>query len=459
MLDDLPNYAEDLVQENGIPAISIAVWKDGTLSKGAAGILNLETGVEATVDSIFQIGSISKVFTTCLIMRLVEDGRVELDDPVVKHLRGFEIGDDKASQEITVRQLLNHTSGIAGDYFPDDIDLEGPHIARYVDRCSQLPLVHPPGDGFSYSNAAFCIAGRLVEVLTGMTWYDAIEDWVFAPLGLNQSVCRPYKTIRYRTAHGHVATGDVSAPWRLAADSYFSAGQAPAGTMLTMSASDVVQFGRAHMAGFIPQDKERWLTNTSIKKMKAPSVEVPRPLIGFEDGVGLGWFTYEHVQSGRCFVDHGGATQGQIAMLRVFPDLGACFAVLLNAAAGPVLMSVVKDLTQAVGEIDLSGAKFDHIEVTSSELARFTGSFEAYAGMFEVELSDSGLTARFTDYVEEVGPKTYVLKPIGEGCFEMVDESGNSISTARFSHFDEEGHAQRLAGGVRLYLRAEGGNQ
>ena len=93
IITDLKNYAESIVDDRHTPAVSLAVWKDGQLYQGAAGILNLKTGVEATADSIFQIGSITKVFTTCLVMQLVDEGRVELDAPVKRYLRDFQIAE------------------------------------------------------------------------------------------------------------------------------------------------------------------------------------------------------------------------------------------------------------------------------------------------------------------------------------------------------------------------------
>ena len=95
--------------------------------------MNHETGVEAAADSVFQIGSITKVMTTCLVMQLVDEGKVDLDSPVKRYLRDFMIADAEASETTTVRQLLNHTSGMAGDFFPDDEGHEGNLIARYVD--------------------------------------------------------------------------------------------------------------------------------------------------------------------------------------------------------------------------------------------------------------------------------------------------------------------------------------
>ena len=84
MLNDLQNYAEKLIKEHNIPAISLAIWRKGKLSEATAGILNLNTNVEANTDSIFQIGSITKVFTTSLVMKLVDQGRIDLDKPTKK---------------------------------------------------------------------------------------------------------------------------------------------------------------------------------------------------------------------------------------------------------------------------------------------------------------------------------------------------------------------------------------
>ena len=145
LIANLQTYADQALVKHNIPAISLAVWKDGTLHEAAAGGLNINNGLPNTTDTIFQIGSITKVMTTSLIMQLVDEGLVHLDAPVKQYVRDFTIADPEASRSITVRQLVNHTNGMAGDYFPDDRGHEGNLIARYVDRCNLLPLIHPPG--------------------------------------------------------------------------------------------------------------------------------------------------------------------------------------------------------------------------------------------------------------------------------------------------------------------------
>lgn len=452
---DAQAYLDEFVAQHKIPAASLAVWKNGELSRAATGILNLETGVEATTDSIFQIGSITKVFTTCLIMKLVEDGRIDLNAPVADYIRGFEIADKKAIPDIKVRHLLNHTSGIAGDYFPDDLHLEGPHIPRLVDKSSQLPLVHPVGDGFSYSNSAFSIAGRIVEIVSGLSWFDAMEKWIFEPLGLTHAICRPEDVIRYRTAIGHVSNDDADVPWKLSSGKYLTLGHAPAGTTPTMRAEDLIVFARAHLANGVTSSGAQWLSEKSIAAMRSKTVNIPRPAAGVKTGLGLGWFMFEHSASNRVFIDHGGATNGQCATLRLFPDREACFALLMNVSSGPELAGAVKELTELIGEYDFTEEGFTPVDLSERELIKFVGTYSAYAGDYKVSLNDERLAAQWTDAVDEEPPQNYKMRPIGDDCFEFLDERCRVCATAQFTSPNERDAPQKLSVGVRLFQRAQ----
>src|SRR5689334_6096773 len=114
-LSDVKKWLADqlplLVEKYGVPGAAVAVLKDGEVIDDAAGILNKATGVEATPDSLFQIGSITKLWTATLVMQLVDEGKVDLDAPVRTYLPEFRIGDEAAARAITVRMLLTHTSG------------------------------------------------------------------------------------------------------------------------------------------------------------------------------------------------------------------------------------------------------------------------------------------------------------------------------------------------------------
>lgn len=247
LLTNLQSYVDSVLTKHQIPAVSVAIWHQQQCHQAAAGILNLDTGIEATPDSIFQIGSITKVFTACLVMQLVEADRVDLDRPVKGYLRDFAIADAQATETITVRQLLNHSSGIAGDFCPDDINHQGNAIARYIDRINLLPSVHAPGGQFSYSNAAYVVAGRLTEVLLGIPWHQAIVEKIFQPLGMTHAIADPKDCLRYRAAIGHYSDEGNSSNWRIAPRCYFSSAMAPAGSTLTMTAAALLTFARAHL--------------------------------------------------------------------------------------------------------------------------------------------------------------------------------------------------------------------
>jgi len=136
-----------LAREYEVPGASLAVWHNGVLATAATGVINLTTGVETTVDAVFQIGSITKLLTGTLTLQLVEEDRVGLDDPLKRHLPDFALLSREAAQSITLRHLLSHTSGIDGDFFESTGTGED-KLSRYVDACRLLPLLHGPGELF-----------------------------------------------------------------------------------------------------------------------------------------------------------------------------------------------------------------------------------------------------------------------------------------------------------------------
>src|SRR5215831_7057692 len=110
----LQQLLDDARAEAGVPGASLAVLRDDDITAAASGLLNLDTGVEATTDSLFQIGSITKVWTTTVVMQLVDEGLVELDAPVRRYIPDFRVADESVSEAVTVRHLLTHSSGIDG---------------------------------------------------------------------------------------------------------------------------------------------------------------------------------------------------------------------------------------------------------------------------------------------------------------------------------------------------------
>src|SRR5262249_4869528 len=150
----------------------------------------------------------------------------------VRHLRDFTIADSKCARAITVRHLLNHTSGLDGDFFPMD-DPEGPSTASYLRKMWLLPNLFAPGEGpMTYCNSGFVTAGRIVELLTGMTWQRAVTERIIKPLGLTHVAAWPHDTLRYRCAMGHIADPKDMKKVMTAPATYLALSAAAAGSVL-----------------------------------------------------------------------------------------------------------------------------------------------------------------------------------------------------------------------------------
>ena len=451
MSTDLQSYAHAFVKAEAIPAISLAVWRDGRLETAAAGVLNLDTGVEATPDAVFQIGSITKVMTACLVVRLADAGRIDLDASVKRYLRDFMIADKEATETITVRQLLNHTSGIAGDFFPDDDGLDGNLIARLVDRGALLPLVHPPGAHFSYSNVAFTVAGRLAEVVAGVPWAVLMKERIFDPLGMTHAFVDPKEAIRFRAAVGHVPETEALDGWRVSDKTYLPLGHAPCGSVATMRAADLIAFARANLAD--GGADRSWLSPGSLRAMQAGEVEQPDTGSTVRGRMGLGWMVSEIAESGTRIVQHNGATHGQMSSLQILPERNAAFAVLMNAAKPTALEKLCNDLLRRLAGVDRTDPEPDLVNLDTADLEAYAGRYESLDAVVAVERAQDALTARVAYKHDPIPPFELRLRPIGSDCFAAYDDQRKRRPNVRFVDRTATGQAAYLFLGGRLTPR------
>ncbi|GAA1858893.1 serine hydrolase domain-containing protein [Actinomadura bangladeshensis] len=298
-----------LAEEHGVPGVSVAVDAGGRVVEAAAGVLSTATGVAATVDSVFQIGSITKTLTATLVMGLVAEGLVELDAPVDACIPGF--------REATVRQLLCHTAGFEGDVFTDTGKGDN-CLERYVELLADVPQIFEPGEMFSYNNAGYCVLGRIVEVVRGRPFDQCMRDHLFTPLGMTHASSDPYEAILHRAAVGHLG-GRPAPAWAMARSN------APAGSMLAMTPRDLLAFARSH------------LTDDGLRAMREPQVALPE--IGWGTAWGLGWELYD-LPGGPVF-GHDGNTIGQSAVLRIDPGRDLSVAVFTNGGDRKRLMKEI----------------------------------------------------------------------------------------------------------------------
>ncbi|TCC10946.1 serine hydrolase domain-containing protein [Kribbella soli] len=374
-LDD--NLA-DLITKHGVPAASVAVLVDGEVSTAAAGILNLDTGVEATVDSVFQIGSITKLWTTTLILQLVAEGKVDLDRPVRDYLPEFKLADEAAAVVITPRQLLTHSSGFSGDAFTPTSRGDDAVELFVRDVLPGLAQEVSPGAGFSYNNSGFVVLGRIAEVLFGKPFHQLVRERIAVPLGLEHVATIADEALLYRAALGHVAP-KPGAPLQTAPVWSLVHAMAPAGSLLAMSARDLITFGRAYLDATL-FDRE------TVDRLWQPQVDVPA-IGGFAQHWGLGWMIFD-VEGGRLY-GHDGGTVGQSAFFRLVPEKGVAVALLTNGGStGPLYDELVGHILRETAGVELPARPVPPTEPVDISPELVTGRYTGVLAQATISVQD-----------------------------------------------------------------------
>ena len=273
-----------------------------------------------TDETLFQIGSITKTVTATAMMRLVEQGKLELKATVREYLPDFRVRDVDASARVTVWHLLTHLSGWTGDVFTDKGNNDDA-AEKYVNSMAEFEQLAPLGTVFSYNNAAFCVAGRVIEVLTGETFEDAIRDLIFEPLGMERSFFFPHQAMMHRFAVGHQME-DVDGEPRVLSPWAIPRGMNAAGG-ISCHIQDLLRYGRYHLG-----DGPPLLRSDSLKQMHRPQVGINN----YMGSVGLSWIL--NTIHGSRLLGHGGGTNGQNAILSVAPEHDLALGMMTNGDLG-----------------------------------------------------------------------------------------------------------------------------
>lgn len=358
-----------LADKHGVPGASLAILADGEVADAAYGVLNRRTGVEATPDSLFQIGSITKVWTATLAMQLVDEGLLDLDEPIIKYLPGFQVADPEVTKSVTARHLLSHTSGIDGDLFLDT-GRGDDCIERYVDACATLGQNHPLGATMSYCNSGYTILGRVIEVLRGTSWDAVLRERLFAPLGLTSAGTLPEEALLHRAAVGHITPPGkelmVAPVWGI----FRSAG--PAG-LIHATARESLALAQLHLADGVTSDGTRILSEESAKAMREPQVAVPDTWT-LGSHWGLGWILMNW--SGHDVYGHDGATIGQGAFMRVVPDKGVAVSLLANGGhARDLFEDLFNEILGELADVRLPARLEPAADSTGVDLSPYVGRY------------------------------------------------------------------------------------
>lgn len=324
----------DVMSEYAIPGVAVAVVKDGEpVYARAFGVRNVETGDPVTVRSLFHMASVTKTFVATAVMQLWEQGKVDLDAPVVQYLPHFEMNDSRY-KEITVAQMLNHTSGMPDltDYEWNRPAYDDGALEEYVRSLSNRELIAAPGTRERYSNIAFEVLGCLIAKVSGMTFEDYVEQHILKPLGMKDSTLMKPKADPALLTAPHVRKGDSVGVSKVFP---YNRKHAPSSTLLS-SALDMSRWASANLhRGEL--DGVRILKDATYDMLWRPKDAA------FPD-VGMSWFLGEH--RGWKTVAHGGSDLGYKCYFVLLPErqIGVIVAANLNGAPAPRLALAAVDI-------------------------------------------------------------------------------------------------------------------
>ncbi|MEM9877760.1 MAG: serine hydrolase domain-containing protein [Pseudomonadota bacterium] len=451
------------LKQHRIAGASIALSEGGQAHVAAAGYANVPEGIAATTDTVFQIGSITKAFTAALMSILVDDGLIAFDAPVSRYLPKLKIANAAPPDTLTIRALLDHSAGFEGDFFADF----GPQpeaLERYVAACADLQWIHAPGAMQSYNSAAYCIAGHVVEAVTGQFFNQALSERLLQPLGMDRYSFYDHEAARYRTAVGHswdAANQRFKPPKSLRLPHCMSA----SGASLSMTATDLLRFGCLFVRRGRDSQGRTLISEATFSQIIDPKIYTPpfgKPLL-------MSWVVLE-TSSGSCYATSG-QTIDQNAFLLVSPEHAFAAAILTNGAGAAnqlfetVLIPSLRDRFgmefQIPGSTPATAAK-----QRDREAGQNTGDHAIYAGTYvnktrcDVASTPAGLTLTVSANSTtggDIESEHFQLQQAGEHRFNVLAGDSPQPAGQLVFVFSQDARAKPdlLAMSNRLYRRSE----
>ncbi|MBS1793023.1 MAG: beta-lactamase family protein [Acidobacteria bacterium] len=378
--DGLDKFIAGQIRTRKIPGLSVAVIRDGKIVRAAGyGLANLELQVPATKDTVYEIGSISKQFASEALMLLVEDGKVNLDDPINKYLPA-NASDSWA--KIAVRDLLNHTSGLKDWTEIKDFSYRREYSAEeFVSLVRDFPLLFAPRERWSYSNTNLPLVGIIVERASGKTYEEFVTERIIKPLALPSIRFKHQEDVVANRATGYVLRDGA---WRNG-EPFRPKVIAPSGGMLA-TAVDLARWWEAVLGGKIVKE-------TSLEQMLAPA--------RLNDGrtVAHGFAFFTDTFNGHKGIFHHGSTVGGFgAVVRRFPHEKLTIAVIGNledGGFGPEYIS------KRIADFYIPGAFIGGLKETKEETPGQTDGFlqllKDIAGGKNSALLTASYAARISD--------------------------------------------------------------
>lgn len=372
----LVTVVQEAAERLAVPGVAVAVYQGGEEHYAFGGVTSVENPLPVDESTLFQFGSTGKTYTATAIMRLVDQGKVDLHAPVRTYLPDFTMKDEDTAARVTVLHLLNHTAGWSGDLMDDTGDGDDA-LAKYLENMAGLEQVTPLGSVVSYNNASLSVAGQIIATIHGTTYEKAIRELIFEPLGLEHSFFFTNEIMTRRFAAGHNQHPDgtitVARPWAL------PRGNAPAGG-ISSNAADLITWARFHLGDGRAADGTRVLSEDLLALMKEPTADMRGSALG--DHVGISWLLRD-VEGGRL-VGHGGTTNGQHSDFVMVPERDFAISLLTNCGPnGPQFNDEI--LRWALEHyLGLVEREPEPVALGDAELQQYAGRYETVAAIADI---------------------------------------------------------------------------
>lgn len=396
--EEFEGFVQSELKRADCPGAAVAIVLEGKIlfTKGF-GVANVDTGDPVKTDSLFRIGSTTKMFTAATLVSLAEEGKAKLDAPVGNAVSGLAPKIARA----TLHQLLTHSAGLG-----DTTVMEGPHDdAALGVACRALRdslAFTDPGKIYSYSNPGYWLAGLAAETAGGKPYADLVAERVLEPCGMMRSTFRPTVAMTWPLAVGHESEGGKIRVVRPLAD---NAGGWPAGQLFT-TAPEFARFCIAFMNGGQLEGKPA-LPPFVIEKLSAPHV----PLAGRDGHYGYGLSVRD--EGSLRWLSHGGSRTGYGSFMKMCPQKNFAVITLCNKTGEHLQRVVDRAVELGLNIAPSPRARRQKLEMSPEEMNRLAGTYSNGRATVAIRVKDGKLVGAQGGVWTKVGENRYVRSAVG----------------------------------------------
>ena len=385
---ELQQTVSRFAAELDVPGVSVGVVMSDEDHVACHGVTSIEDPLAVDSTTLFQIGSTGKTYTATAIMRLVEQGKIDLGATVRTYVPELKLKDESVARDVTVLHLLNHSAGWDGDLFKETGDGDDA-LDRYVALMADIEQISPLGETVSYNNASLALAGLVIERVTGTSYEQAVQDLVLEPLGLQRSMFAMRWIMTYRFSNGHRklqdGTVEVTRPWDMGRYG------APMGGMAS-DVRDQLKWARFHMGDGTAPDGSRFLSEATMRRMQTPTIESPGTALGV--AVGISWLLRD--VEGVQVVAHGGDTTGQHSIFEMVPERRFAITSLTNCGPNGSEFNELISRWAFEAYLGITITDPEPVHLDADALAEYAGHYETIAAELDLVPDDGLLMATAT---------------------------------------------------------------